>query len=212
MIIIGVQNPKGGATKSTTTVNLGKAFQQMGLQVALAETDTQGTLREWAAKGEGGDAGDMPVIQLRSRDEILGVVDNKDLQDIDVLLIDGVANGFKEYVTIQKISDLILIVTQPSPADLQPLEDVMEIMKGKDTPVFFLITRTKKGDDLVDRVRSMLEEYEYPVLQNTIRDLKGFKTSFAVGKTVYDFKDFSSAQEDVSAVANELLSSMGVEV
>lgn len=210
MLIIGIQNPKGGATKSTTSVNLGRAFQKMNLSVALAETDPQGTLREWAADNRGSDE-DMPIIvQLSDRNAILTVRDNPNLDGVELLIIDGVANGFKEFLSVSKVADLILVVSQPSPADVKPIGDIIDVLEGKDKKAVFLVTRTKKGDDLTDTIRSVLSDFGYPVLENTIRDLKGFKTSFGLGRTVYEYTDYKNAQEDVTAVANEILEVMGV--
>lgn len=211
MQIIAVQNTKGGATKSTTSVNLAGAFHKLGFKTALGETDSQGTLREWAADAEDGSI-QFPVIQLPDRDSILSVRDHKDLADTDILIIDGVANGFREFIAAEKVSDFILIVSQPSPADIKPISELVDVLEGKSTAAAFLLTRVKKGDDLTDQVRGALSEFEYPVLESTIRDLKGFKTTFGVGRTVFDYKDYRPAQEDVTAVAREILALMGVEV
>lgn len=210
MLVIGVQNTKGGVTKSTTSVSLARAFQKMGSTVALGETDPQGTLREWRADNNGVDA-DMPkIIQLLSKEAILGIFDNPDLADTEILIIDGVANGFKEFLSVSKVSDLLLLVTTPSPTDVKPLGDVVDVLEGKGKLTVFLMTKTKKGDDLNDLIRESLTQLGYPVLQNTIRDLKGFKTSWGVGRTIFEYKEYDHAQKDVMAVAEEILTVLGV--
>jgi len=211
MLIIGVQNTKGGATKSTTSVNLSRAFQKRGCEVALGETDPQGTLREWVADNRSAEVDGMPkVIQLQDRNDILSVRDNPELEGVEVLIIDGVANGFREILAVSKVADFLLIVTQPSPADVKPIGDFIDILEGKDVKTAFLLTRTKKGDDLNDIIKKGLDVFGYPVLENTIRDLKGFKTSFGAGRTVFEFSDYKAAQDDVSNVVNEILEILGV--
>ncbi len=204
MLIIGIQNTKGGATKSTTSVNLARAFQKAGLATALAETDPQGTLREWAADNPNPDDNQPPVYELRERSDILGVRQMPELQDIDVLVIDGLAQGFREFMAVSKVADLIVIVTQPSPADIKPIGELVDALEGKPVKTAFLMTRTKKKDKLVEEVREALSEFPYPVLQNTIRDLKGFRTTFGVGQTVFEYSDYKHAQQDVVAVVEEL--------
>lgn len=208
MLVIGIQNTKGGATKSTTSVNLARAYQKMNMVVALGETDPQGTLKEWYADNDAEGNNQAQVIQLLDKSEILGVRDNPALQNCDVLIIDGVANGFKEFLAVSKVADLVLIVSQPSPADIKPVDDLMDILDGRDTRAAFLLTRTRKGDDLAKQVRAALSEYGYPVLRNTIRDLKGFKTTFGVGQTVFEYNDYKHAQEDVLLVAQEIITLM----
>src|SRR5690606_15087271 len=92
----------------------------------------------------------------------------------------------------------------PSPADIKDMGEIVDLIHGK-TKAAFLLTRTRKGDDLVDLVRNALSEFPFPVLENTIRDLKGFRASFGAGQTVFEFRDYKSAQEDVETVANEIL-------
>lgn len=208
MLVIGIQNTKGGATKSTTSVNLARAFQKMDLTVALGETDPQGTLKEWYADNTSDPNDQAVVFQFLDKSDILSVRDNPALADFDVLIIDGVANGFREFIAVSKVADLVLIVSQPSPADIKPVDDLMDVLEGRDTLAAFLLTRTRKGDDLAEQVRGALSEYGYPVLNNTIRDLKGFKTTFGVGQTVFEYNDYKHAQEDVVLVAQEILDLM----
>lgn len=204
MLIIGIQNTKGGATKSTTSVNMARAIQKAGLTVALGETDHQGTLREWAADNPNQD-NDMPrVHELRERSDVLAVRQHPELAEIDVLIIDGVANGFREFAAVAKVADLMLIVTQPSPTDIKPIAELVDLLEGKPLKTALLMTRTRKRDDLVEQVREALSEFPYPVLKNTIRDLKGFRTTFGMGQTVFEYSDYKHAQSDVTAVVEEL--------
>lgn len=204
MLIVGIQNTKGGATKSTTSVNVARAFQKAGLSVALAETDPQGTLREWAADNPKADNDQPPVIELRERADILSVRQHPRLAETDLLIIDGVANGFREFAAVAKVADLVLIVTQPSPADIKPIGELVDLLEGKPVQAALLMTRTRKRDDLVDQVREALAGFPYPVLNSTIRDLKGFRTTFGTGETVFEYSDYKPAQSDVVAVVEEL--------
>lgn len=204
MLIIGVQNTKGGATKSTTSVNLARAYQKRGLKVAIGETDSQRTLEEWANDNDDPD-NDLPkVIQMPSREYIVGSRNNPELEGIEILIIDGVANGFKEFMNVTAVADLVVIVTQPSPADIKPINDLMDSLSGGNKKAVFLITRTRTNDDMVDLVRDALSEFQLPVLRNTIRDLKGFRTTFGSGQTVFEYSAYKHAQDDVDAVAMEL--------
>src|SRR5690554_3540130 len=121
MLIIGIQNTKGGATKSTTSVNLSRAYQKMGLTVALGETDPQGTLREWASENKAETSDQPQVIQLRTKESIIKVRENPDLKGVEVLIIDGLANGLHEFMAVSKVADLVLLVAQASPADIKPV-------------------------------------------------------------------------------------------
>ncbi|MCL5935059.1 MAG: ParA family protein, partial [Firmicutes bacterium] len=51
-VLVAVVGVKGGSGKSTTAAYLAEAFGAMGLDVALADADPQGTLVEWEAMAE----------------------------------------------------------------------------------------------------------------------------------------------------------------
>lgn len=213
MLIIGIQNTKGGATKSTTSVNIARGLQLAGQKVALGETDSQGTLREWRADNDGQND-DLPlVVDLRDRQSILEVRSHPEMQDIDVLLIDGAANNFPAFLAVAKVADFVVIVAQPSSADFKPIEEMVDVLHDKGRKTAFLLTRTKKGDDYVEEARGVLEaEFPYPVLKNTIRDLKGFRTTFGAGQTVFEYPAYKRGQEDIVAVIEELWENHLVEV
>lgn len=205
MLVIGIQNTKGGATKSTTSVNLARAFQLMGYSVGLGETDPQGTLREWYADNQTQPNDQPKVIQLLERDAILSIRESSETAGLDILIVDGAANGFAPFISLTKVADFIVVVAQPTPADVKPLGELVDILESKEVPAAFLLTRAKKGVALVDQIRSLLGQFPFPVMNSTIRDLVGFQTSFGVGHTVFEYRDYKAGQEDMNAVANEII-------
>ena len=213
MLIIGVVNPKGGSGKSTTTISLCGGFQESGLTVALVETDPQGTLREWAAEGkkykeENGTDWNIPeVIDTRNKAATADIRNHPDLhgKDVDVLLIDGVANDFSQVLGVAKAADLILMVTQPDPSDLKPIDDVIDALVGKNVTAAFLLCRTGPND-MTGEVKRMLSDYPYKVLSSTIREHKGARKVKAVGATVYDYPSYHLARKDINEVIEELWS------
>jgi len=211
MVIVSVLNPKGGATKTTVVMSLARAFQHIGLSVAIGETDPQGSLRKWRLNLDSELETPMPaVIDLPNRDSIFGVRDNPALEGVELLLIDGVAFDVMKFAHAHKVSNFVLLVTQPSPGDLGPLIDMFDLgtIQNGNAMCAFLLSRTKKNDDLNDVVRAALAQFNLPILNSTIRDLKGFKTSQVEGKTVFEYGAYIEAQRDVMAVASEVLELM----
>ena len=207
MFILAVLNLKGGATKSTTAVNLARAFQKKGYSVALGETDSQKSLDAWYVHGSE-EPLPLPlplVFDMQAKDRILSARNNESLSGLDMLIIDGKANGYSELLSTVKVADFVLVPSQPSPADTTPISEVVEVADLSNTPLAFVMTRTKKGDNMTEYVGEMLGEHGKPVLKNTIRDLKGFRLSYAAGHSVFEYTDYAEAQKDVMSVAEELL-------
>ena len=49
MVVISVLNQKGGSGKTTIATHLSRAFQLVGYDVLLIDSDPQGSARDWAA-------------------------------------------------------------------------------------------------------------------------------------------------------------------
>ncbi len=52
-MIISILNQKGGAGKTTISVNLARGLKQDGGSVLLVDSDPQGSARDWHAAGNG---------------------------------------------------------------------------------------------------------------------------------------------------------------
>ena len=50
--IIAIVNQKGGVGKTTLAVNLVRSFQLEGFSVVIADSDPQGTARDWRQSSE----------------------------------------------------------------------------------------------------------------------------------------------------------------
>ena len=49
MLVVSVLNQKGGSGKTTIATHLSRAFQLVGHDVLLIDSDPQGSARDWAA-------------------------------------------------------------------------------------------------------------------------------------------------------------------
>ena len=56
--VVAVLNQKGGAGKTTVATNLATAYARRGKRVLLADSDPQGTARDWGAASDA----DTPVV------------------------------------------------------------------------------------------------------------------------------------------------------
>ena len=107
-----ILNQKGGAGKTTISVNLAMALQQSGQRVLLVDSDPQGSARDWHAAGNGS------LLTVIGLDRPTLDKDIKALNGYNKILIDGAPQLAEMAVSPIKCADIVLIPVQPSPYDI----------------------------------------------------------------------------------------------
>jgi chromosome partitioning protein len=123
--VIALANQKGGVAKTTTTLNLGVAFKEMGYSVLLVDLDPQGNLT--MSQGMNPDAIDrsmfdvlvhkIPISDVIERAEVDLAVSSIDLAGAELALsamIGRERSLEKALVEVRDKYDFILIDTPPS--------------------------------------------------------------------------------------------------
>ena len=201
--VISLLNRKGGSGKSTITLNLAAAFQLSGHKVLMVDSDPQGSLRDIHEE----QTEPIPTIVLDTESTLSNLPSVAG--DFDVALIDGAPQITKLSASAIKISDFVLIPTQPSPLDLWACADLVELIKTRQSitdgkPLAaFLISRAIKGTKLSDEIREVLQGYDLPVLNSCTRQRIAYPTSISNGTTVLERKSSPAARE-IIAIRDEI--------
>ena len=187
MTVVAILNQKGGAGKTTISVNLARGLQLTGDRVLLVDSDPQGSARDWHAVGQG----DLLTVVGLDRPTL-----DKDIKAIskgyDWVLIDGAPQLAQMAVAAIKCADIILIPVQPSPYDIWAAEELVEVIKarqqvanGKPKAAFIIsrrISKTKLGQE----VRKALEDYGLPIFQSSTSQRVIYAETAATGSNVID--------------------------
>lgn len=170
MKVVGIPHGKGGVGKSTIAVNIARALQLRGLKVVIIDCDAQGTAQSWKASRSDGE--NLPAVFGVDKASALQS-DVRQLSDsFDIAVIDGGAHLDKIHSSIIKTSDLVLIPVQPSPADIWPTEQIVDLIHQRQevagTPeAAFVISRRKVGSRLGKGVEDVLSRFDLPVWEGT---------------------------------------------
>lgn len=199
-LVIALVNQKGGAGKTTNTLNLAGAFTKLGYNVAIIDSDSQGNTRDWKAVNE-----DNPI-------PVLGIdrptihTDIKSLSRFDIVLIDGAPTVEAMSASAIKAADLAIIPVQPSPLDIWATADLVDMVKqrieitdGK-LQAAFLVSRVVSNTKIGKEISDILTGYELPVLDTVIPSYTDFSSCIKTGQTVVEYAPKSKA----AAVAMEL--------
>jgi chromosome partitioning protein len=205
--IVAFLNQKGGSGKTTIATNVAEALSRRGFNVILADTDPQGSARDWKAASESEEG--VAVVgfdraQLIARD--LPAV----ARGADFVIIDGAPQVKDLAASAIKAADLVIIPVQPSPYDIWATADLTDLIRSRQEvadgkpKAGFLISRAIKNTKLSREITEALEVYGLPILKSGTTQRVIYPAAAAEGKSVLDSGD-AVALSEVENIASEVL-------
>ncbi|WP_251965933.1 ParA family partition ATPase [Salinibacter ruber] len=209
MKVVGILHGKGGVGKSTVAVNLARALQLRGYEPVIIDCDAQGTAQSW--KASRGDEAELPPVFGVGKASALEADVRRLSDSFDVAVIDGGAHLDKMHASIIKASDLALIPVQPSPTDIWPTEQIVELIKRRQEvtgspSAVFVISRRKAGTKLGDTVQNVLSRFDLPVWEGTC-DRVAYAEAMGKGRSVVEMSD-SKAAEEIQSITDNVLNTI----
>jgi chromosome partitioning protein len=131
--VIGIANQKGGAGKTTISINLAAGLTEQSLRVLLIDADPQASALTWRDNAGENSGLDFPVIALPS--PFLHKEIPKLSHDYDVVLVDCPPGGLSkdgkaDNITRSAIlgSHYVLMPVRPSPVDYQAAAHMLPLL------------------------------------------------------------------------------------
>lgn len=205
--IVAFLNQKGGSGKTTISTNVATALRRDGFNVILADTDPQGSARDWRSAG-GADEDTVPVVGL-DRPKLIETDLRTLARNADLIILDGAPQMQQLAAAAVRVADLILIPVQPSPYDIWAASDTVALIKtrqelsGGQPKAAFIISRAIKNTILSKDVKDALADYDLPVFEAGTSNLVAYTTAATEGKSVIGYGD-KKADREISAIVEEL--------
>lgn len=202
--IITVAQQKGGAGKTTVVAQLATVFAAQKKNVALVDIDPQASLTSWFAErkrtlGEDNKLLLTSVGGWRLKNEL-----DRLQRDFDVILVDAPPHAQTEANIAIRYADLLVIPVQPSPMDVWATSPTFKQAKKEKTDAIVLLNRIPPRGKLLEKIKSMLEEDERPMLQTTLGNRVAFAASMIDGLGVIESHKNSAAAQEIKALAKEI--------
>jgi chromosome partitioning protein len=181
---ITICNGKGGSGKTTTTILLGLALNEAGHQTCVIDTDPQKTAERWVVDGT------LPL---------------NDFKNAATLLIDTPPRlDDKNLHQNIKDSDILIVVSSPSPADLFTSQDTAALINklGALNKTRLLFNQVQDGTILSRGLDETAERIGLRSLKNVLTRRQCYQHAVLLGWNGLPIK----AKEEVLKVALEIVS------
>lgn len=206
MPIIAIVGNKGGAGKTTLSVNLAAGISNQS-SIAVIDADPQGSSLQWRAI-----AGDnvhfpvyAPTFSLKQQAESYSSKN-------DFVLIDCPPSvKSPQSISVLEFADIAIIPVQPSPMDLWATVHIEKaISEAKETNpelrALLVINQLESRTTLSKLVREVLSEIALPVANTAIRRRAIYRNSALEGKSVFGIgKRGADAVEELNSLIQEVV-------
>ena len=129
--VIAAANLKGGAGKSTTTIDLAAASQMAGIRTAIIDIDPE---QQAAARWHDSRTAEYPLVISGVYSRLPQTIAELDKAGVELIFIDCPAFVQPPTNEAMKVADLILIPCRTTVQDIQFLTTTIEIAAQREKP------------------------------------------------------------------------------
>jgi len=206
MPVIALVGNKGGAGKTTLSVNLASGISQTS-SIAVIDADPQGSSLQWRAI-----AGDNANFSVYAPTFSLKQQAQSYAKQNDFVLIDCPPSvQAQQTIAVLEFADIVLMPVQPSPIDLwATVHTEKAISEARETnptlKAMLVINQLESRTTLSKLVRDVLNEIALPVADTAIRRRAIYRNSALEGKSVFGVgKRGADAVEELNSLIEEVI-------
>lgn len=215
--IITIANQKGGAGKTTLSMQLAGTFAKRNYRVLVADADPQATATRWAASAEEDKLFPGTVVGLHAAGGKIHQEIKKFINDYQLILIDcpPAADSPVPQSSLM-ISDLALVPIIPSPLDIWAAVGIKQVIEkiqiiNEDLKSCIVINQCQPQTTLARDVIDLLADFGIDMLKTHLHQRVVYRQAPAIGGTVHDFGSKASAAIiEIEGVADEIADILGI--
>lgn len=205
--VISVCNPKGGASKSTLAILLAERISRESKKTAIIDMNgDQATLSKWWVY-RGQPANPYLLRSSSLLDEDIAVLD---ADGWDYVVIDGPANNMTAIEMQAMLSDIVLIPTLASKADVSSVDQTIDVCRRRRRPYAIVIGGWDNGREWKTENEKFMKRLagRTPILQQKVSSHPKYRGGYEDGKSGAEGNAALAKEGD--AIWQEVKSLMGV--
>lgn len=217
--IVAVVNQKGGAGKTTVSMQLAGTLGRRGHKVLVIDADPQATATRWAASAGENQSFPATISGLSAAGGKVHREAQKYVEDYDFIVIDcPPAADSPVPQSALMIADLALVPVIPSPLDLwasvgivrviDSLRDINEALEPR-----IVINQCQPNTALAREAMEMLQTFGLPIARTRLHHRIAYRQAAVYGSTVHELgKAADQAIAEVDALTDEVLAILAAPV
>ncbi len=217
--IVAVVNQKGGAGKTTVSMQLAGTLGRRGHKVLVIDADPQATATRWAASAGENQSFPATISGLSAAGGKVHREAQKYVEDYDFIVIDcPPAADSPVPQSALMIADLALVPVIPSPLDLwasvgivrviDSLRDINEALEPR-----IVINQCQPNTALAREAMEVLQTFGLPIAHTRLHHRTAYRQAAVYGGTVHDLgKAADQAIAEVDALTDEVLAILAAPV
>lgn len=210
--IITVVNQKGGAGKTTVSMQLAGTLGRRGSKVLVIDADPQATATRWASSASDEQPFPATISGLSAAGEKVHREAQKYVKDFEFIIIDcPPAADSPVPQSALMIADVALVPVIPSPLDLwasvgigrviDSIRDLNQILEPR-----IVVNQCQLNTALAREAMDVLGQYSIPLADTRLHHRIAYRQSAVYGGTVHDLgKKAAQAIAEIDALTDEVL-------
>jgi chromosome partitioning protein len=206
MRTVAIVAQKGGAGKTTLAVHLAVAAMRAGENVALLDTDPQGSAIAWSNARATSSNGTSSRTKRLIGELTVVAIDPADVEDalrearrdrFTLAIIDTAPRAAPLAAAVIRAATFALIPQRPSAFDLAALDRTVAIVNAAKTPALIVLNACPARAPEVDEAREVCKGHGLAVADVAIGDRRAFARAVQTGRAVEEFSPRSPAAAEI---------------